>query len=68
MWVKTTVGAMNLDTCLYAELGNTAGEAIFHFPTGVNVTAQIVVFGSTTADATAGIAKVTQALDPTIYA
>lgn len=68
MWVITTNGdaAVNLDNCTRAEI-NTGGVARFYFLTGSGESFLTVDFGSTDQEARDGIAKVTQAVDPTIY-
>lgn len=68
MWLIANGGiAVNLNTCTYAEPGSTAGTARFHVPVSGSDTALTVTFGTTEAEAIAGIAKVTQAIDPAIY-
>lgn len=72
MWVKADDGtAFNLDNCAWAEPSTgTPGVATFHLTatsgssSGISVP---VTFGTTTEEAAAGIAKVTQAVDPAIY-
>ena len=68
MWVITTSGdaAVNLDNCTRAEI-NTGGEVRFYFQTGSSESFLSVDFGSTDQEARDGIAKVTQAVDPSIY-
>ena len=68
MWVITNAGdaAINLDNCTRAEI-NTGGVVRFYFQTGSGESFLTVDFGSTDQEARDGIAKVTQAVDPTIY-
>jgi len=68
MWVLLDGGsAVNLDSVVMITEDNTAGQAVVQL---VNSTSQshTITFGTTSGEAVAGIAKLTQAVNPAIYA
>ena len=67
MWVLLDGGgAVNMRNVVMVTEGNTAGQAVVQL---VNSTSQThtITFGTTSAEALTGIAKLTQAVNPAIY-
>jgi hypothetical protein len=67
MWARLDSGAaVNLDNVIMITEGNTAGQAVVQLPNSSSQS-NVITFGTTSAEALAGIAKLTQAVDPAIY-